>query len=162
MGEPAPEERDSRGHRVLTLGLPESRRAAEQPQEGDRGQVGHEELRRVRVRVGAVALVGSAVAGVAVDVRQHDRRQGGGELEPLRAVPWLVDGEQVRLLAVIAGQDGERRAGLARELGGDEHQGAAGQVHVPAGLGRHRPPGAGPAPRSSLHTSRSASGGYSP
>jgi hypothetical protein len=59
--------------------------------------------------------------------------QVGGELEPPAAVAGLIDGEQPRLVRVVADHDGQRRARLARQLQRDDHQRAVAEVHVADG-----------------------------
>ena len=51
----------------------------------------------------------------------------------LRAVARLVDGEQPRLVRVVADHDGERRARLARQLQRDDHERAIAEVDVADG-----------------------------
>jgi len=87
------------------------------------------------------------VLRVAVDVAEHGPGEAGRPGEALCAVARLVDDEQPGPGRVVTDEGGQRRAGLARQLGGDDHQRTVRQVDVPdalrglraAGLGGEEP-----------------------
>jgi hypothetical protein len=66
-------------------------------------------------------------------VAEDDLGQVRRELEALGPVAGLVDGEQPRLVRVVADQGGQRRAGLARQLQRDDDQRALAEVDVADG-----------------------------
>ena len=133
-GQPPAEDGNVLRHRVLALRPAKPGGAAEQAGEGDRGRVGHQKLRRVRVAGTRLAASGGLFCGdVTLHAGEDQVGQLGGEGETLVAVTWLRHDEQRWFFRVGADHRGERGVRLAGQRERDEHQRTATDVDVADG-----------------------------